>query len=388
MNHSNCPNCRKWIVLFSAACAVVFIQAIVLTVLVSRRGSDANTAIPMANQSASISPMPLTAPGELLLKYAGQGETANVESVLKKNPTLDVNRSRAEGNKTALYLACEKGYLDIVKLLLKQKADASVCDTAMGFGFAPLTIAARNGHLDVVKELLSSGIGIESRDDRNRTALWTAAANNRLDIVRFLCDANAEVNNSCSYGNVNWSPLEVAIYRNNIEVIKILLKHGKGIDLEKRDTMDNTILLNAVQKNKTELVRLLCEAGAKVNVYGNNRTPLTLAAQRGFVEVIRVLLKYGKGIDVEMRESGGWRATPLFYAAWSGHAEAVDVLCEAGADLNASCKYGIEWETPISVASIRGNEDVVKVLKKYEKERKRPKDSQQISRKKIENLLK
>ena len=101
MNHSNCPNCRKWIVLFSAVCAVVFIQAIVLTVLISRRGSDANTAIPIANQSASISPMQLTSPGELLLKYAEQGETANVESVLKQNPTLDVNRSRAEGNKTA-----------------------------------------------------------------------------------------------------------------------------------------------------------------------------------------------------------------------------------------------------------------------------------------------
>lgn len=386
MNHSNCPNCRKWIVLFFAACAVVFIQAIVLTVLISRRGSDANTAIPIANQSASISPMQLTSPGELLLKYAEQGETANVESVLKQNPTLDVNRSRAEGNKTALYLACEKGYLDIVKLLLKQKADASVCDTTMRMGFAPFTIAARNGHLDVIKELLSSGIGIESRDDRNRTALYTAVANNRLDIVRFLCNANAEVNNDC--GPMSWTPLRMAISINNIEAIKILLKHGKGIDLEKRDTMNNTILLNAVQNNNPELVRLLCEAGAKVNVYSNNSTPLTRAATKGFVEVIRVLLKYGKDIDVEMRERGGWKATPLFYAAWEGCTEAVEVLCKAGADLNASCKCGITMETPISIASERGHEDVVKVLKKYEKERHDEKESQESSRKKLEKLLK
>ena len=128
MNISNCPNCRKWIVLFSAACAVVFIQAIVLTVIISRCGSNANTAIPISNQSALVSPMPSGSPNELLLKYVEQGETAYVESVLKQNPSLDVNRPRAEGNRTALYLACEKGYSDIVKLLLERKADAMICD--------------------------------------------------------------------------------------------------------------------------------------------------------------------------------------------------------------------------------------------------------------------
>ena len=388
MNISNCPNCRKWIVLFSAACAVVFIQVIVLTVLISRRVSDENTAIPMAYQSASVSQMSSGTPNELLLKYAEQGEATYVESVLKQNPTLDVNRPRAEGNKTALYLACEKGYSDIVKLLLERDADAMICDDAR-VKCSALTVAARNGHVEVVNLLLAAGVDKESRDDRNRTALYAAAANNKPKVVQCLCEDKANVN---VYGLNKWTPLTCAVNDGYVEVIKVLLKNGNGVDLEMRDGIvgyNSTPLFHAVKKNQPEIVELLCKAGAKVNVYNNEGdTPLTKAAIKGYTEIVKTLLTYGKGIDVEMKPKSGWKATPLFYAAWGGHMEVVEALCKAGADLNASCKYGIEWETPISIATIQGHDNVVKVLKKYEKDRQEQKDARESSRKKIENLLK
>ena len=391
MNISNCPNCRKWIVLFSAACAVVFIQVIVLTVLISRRVSDENTAIPKAYQSASVGQMSSGTPNELLLKYAEQGEATYVESVLKQNPTLDVNRPRAEGNKTALYLACEKGYSDIVKLLLERKADAMICDAAPSslrdaMKYSALTVAARNGNVEVMKLLLSSGVDRESRDDASRTALWTAAANNKPNVVQCLCEAKANVN---AYGRNKETPLSIAVYRCYVEVVKTLLTYGEGIDLEICAGSQNlTPLFRAVKDNQPEIVELLCKAGAKVNVYSEDSTPLTKAASEGYTEIVKTLLTYGKGIDVEMKPKSGWKATPLFYAAYGGHTEVVEDLCKVGADLNAGCEYGIKWETPISIASIQGHEDVVKVLKKYEKERRNPKGSQESSRKKLENLLK
>lgn len=305
-------------------------------------------------------------PSGKLLMYAELGETSFVEKVLKENPTLDVNRSRAEGNKTALYLACEKGYSDIVKLLLERKADAMICDDAR-VNCSALTVAARNGHVEVVNLLLAAGVDKESRDDRNRTALYAAAANNKPKVVQCLCEDKANVN---VYGLNKWTPLTCAVNDGYVEVIKVLLKNGNGVDLEMRDGIravgyNLTPLFHAVKNNQPEIVELLCKAGAKVNVYNNEGdTPLTKAAYEGYTEVVKALLTYGRGIDLEMRDRGYHKATPLYLAALKNRAETVAVLCSAGANLAA--EGGPFHKTPINVASTQGNEDVVKVLQEYE----------------------
>ena len=357
---------KKWMMLFATSCTIIIIQFIVLIVLISQRGTGgANTSHVSSTGQAAVS-LPPGTPSELLLKYAEQGELSYVEAVLKQNPALDVNRPRTADNKTALYIACEKGYADIAKFLLGKKADASICDTGKvtirsGMQYSPLTIAAKNGHLAVVKVLLSSGVDIEARDDGDRTALYAAAAENKPDVVRFLCESNAKVNIVARHGS--WTPLKAAVHIGYTEVVKVLLKYGKGIDLEMR-IRNNTVLFDAVEGNKPDIVRLLCESNAKVNICGDADTPLTYAAKEGFIGVIKALLQYGKGIDLEMRCKCWFSAPPLYHAAIRGHTEAVAILCEAGADLNArDGKFG---NTPREAASIQGHKDTVKILEKYE----------------------
>jgi ankyrin repeat protein len=59
-------------------------------------------------------------------------------------------------------------------------------------------------------------------------------------------------------------------------------------------------------------------------------SPLRLAAQRGQVECIRILLQYNVGLD----EIGEGRITALAFAAGNGHAEICKILLEHGADPN------------------------------------------------------
>ena len=150
-----------------------------------------------------------------------------------------------------------------------------------------------------------------------------------------------------------------------------------------------TALFSAVEENKPDIVRLLCESNAKVNVFcDDSDTPLTIAAEKGFTEVIRVLLKYGKGIDLEKRCHCWYSAPPLYHAAIKGHVDAIAVLCEAGADLSArDGKFG---NTPLKAASTQGHEDAVKVLKKYEEEGARQKEGSIALKdgRKIEDLRK
>ena len=371
----SCLNVKS-LALFSAICVlIIIIQSIMLIVLFAQRTAGNNSGH-MANSILNANSNQTETPSEQFLKYIEQGEVSYVKEVLKQNPALDVNRPRAANNKTALYIACERGYADVAKFLLDKKADAGICDTEKGTlrsstKYSPLTIAARNGHLAVVKVLLSSGIDIEARDDGNRTALYAAAAGNKPDVVRFLCESNAKVNILARRNS--WSPLSAAIHEGYVEVVKTLLKYGKGIDLEMR-IEGKTVLYDAVKANRPDIVRLLCESNAKVNVFCNESdTPLTIAAEEGFIEVIRVLLKYGKGIDLEKRCHCWYSAPPLYHAAIKGHVDAIAVLCEAGADLSA--RSGRSGDTPLKAASTQGHEDAVKVLKKYESERERREQS-------------
>lgn len=296
----SCLNVKS-LALFSAICCVliIIIQSIMLIVLFAQR-TAVNNSGHMANSILNANSNQTETPSEQFLKYIEQGEVSYVKEVLKQNPALDVNRPRAADNKTALYIACERGYADVAKFLLDKKADASVCDTEKetirtSTKYSPLTIAARNGHLAVVKVLLSSGIDIEARDDCDRTALYAAAAGNKPDVVRFLCESNAKVNIQAR--NNHWTPLTAAAHNGYGEVVKALLKYGKGIDLEMRDGAEqHTPLFHAARENQAEVVKILCEAGANVNAdnshYAYEKTPLAVAKYRNHTKVVEILEEY------------------------------------------------------------------------------------------------
>jgi ankyrin repeat protein len=60
-------------------------------------------------------------------------------------------------------------------------------------------------------------------------------------------------------------------------------------------------------------------------------TPLYVAANNGYTDVVAVLVRAGAAVDQGAVDTG---ATPLCAAAQKGHADVVRVLLEAGADVN------------------------------------------------------
>ena len=62
---------------------------------------------------------------------------------------------------TPLALACEAGSTDVVKLLLKARADAN---QALRNGETPLMMAARTGRVPIMKLLLAQGAKVDARE--------------------------------------------------------------------------------------------------------------------------------------------------------------------------------------------------------------------------------
>ena len=82
--------------------------------------------------------------------------------------------------------------------------------------------------------------------------------------------------------------------------------------------------------------RRLIKAGADVNVINKyGVTPMFIASQNGYLEIVDLLLEAGADVNTAHKESG---LTPLWIAAQQGHSEIIRRLLKAGADVNATQK--------------------------------------------------
>ncbi len=116
----------------------------------------------------------------------------------------------------------------------------------------------------------------------------------RVDTVRALLQAGADVHSLDSYSGTG---LIRAADRGHVEVIRELLKTDIRIDHVNRlgwTALLEAILLGDGGPRHTEVVRLLVEAGANVNLAdGQGVTPLAHARKRGYSQIAAILQAAG-----------------------------------------------------------------------------------------------
>ena len=155
---------------------------------------------------------------------------------------------------TALTKACDKGYLDIVKVLLAAGADK---DKGSGSGNTPLIRAALKDHLKVVQVLLKAEAKVDTANKYGDTALIIAAHYGHIEVIEALLAAGANKDHADMYGN---TALISAAYYSRTQVVEALLK--AGADFKKVDKDGRTALRIATNSGHTEIVQLLQAAAA------------------------------------------------------------------------------------------------------------------------------
>ncbi|NXT66906.1 ANKR6 protein, partial [Chaetops frenatus] len=116
-------------------------------------------------------------------------------------------------------------------------------------------------------------------------------------------------------------------------------------------------LLVAAYKGQVENVVQLINRGAKVAVTKHGRTPLHLAAHKGHLHVVQVLLK--AGCDLDIQDDGD--QTALHRAAVVGNADIIATLIQEGCALDRQDKDG---NTALHEACWHGFSQSAKVLVK------------------------
>ena len=171
---------------------------------------------------------------------------------------------------------------------------------------SPLIAAAKAGDLILVRSLLlEQGVDKSETTNIGRTAMWHAAKNGHLEIVRLLLEQGADK----ELGGPDMTPLRVASAMGHLLVVQLLLE--QGADIEKADSFGRTALFSASTRGHSDVVRYLLEQGAnrdKTNIVG--WTPLHWAAFLSHLETAKLLMIYGA--DLDARTIGG--ELPINYA--------------------------------------------------------------------------
>jgi ankyrin repeat protein len=87
-----------------------------------------------------------------------------------------------------MHVACERGYVKVVKLLLEKRA---AMDTTVDDGKSPLHVAALKGHAEVVELLLQKGAHIDAQR-KGLTPLFLACERGHVKVVTVLLGAGAD----------------------------------------------------------------------------------------------------------------------------------------------------------------------------------------------------
>jgi len=138
----------------------------------------------------------------------------------------DVN-ARCYDNRTPLFVACRRGYVDVARLLLDHGADMNAQTVSE---MMPLHVASSNGHLGVAQLLLERGAALDAQTKRKDTPLCLASEFGHLEVVRLLLDHGADVH---IRGEKDRTPYQVATHHDHghHDVAQLLLEHGAKGDI-------------------------------------------------------------------------------------------------------------------------------------------------------------
>lgn len=298
-----------------------------------------------------------------------------------------INESNPNGF-TPLVLSAGKGHIEVVKFLLIVP-DIDINLWTQG-EVTPFSSACENGHLDIVKLLAGlPNIDLNIPDNEERTGFTMACVNNHLEIVQFLSTLNGIQISSQDFYRTSlencidvikflvklndrfdmndndlveegYTAFNIACIKGNLGCVQFLAT-VPGIDLNKEDYEGCSPFYNACSENNLEIVKFLATVpGIDLNQVDTAFcSPFNVACYYGNIEIIKFLISLGNRINFAQLDDQN--KTALNLACYMNKLEIVKLLVTGlpEFDVNIVDDNGL---TPFNTACYYGHIEIVKFL--------------------------
>ncbi len=191
---------------------------------------------------------------DLLEEYIITGNAIELHALLNSNPKLAIQKTSQQIS--PLLLCCYYKKPELADIIIKYVSDISIFE------------AAAIGRNDFVISALSDNAGLVH-----------------------------------GFSEDGFTPLNLAAYFGNEDVIRTLLLNGADPNIPSRNVFNVYPIHYAVASNYTMIAKMLIESGADINVVQKSgATPLHSAAHNGNIELLIVLLEAGAIVDAKMED--------------------------------------------------------------------------------------
>merc|ERR1712034_268770 len=168
---------------------------------------------------------------------------------------------------------------------------------------------------------MTENINLQTKN--GESALSIAAKHGFSNLVQFLISKGA---NKEYFNSQHHTPLSLAVSHNNLKVVQVLFEQWISPNSHQEPYLHLSPIFNVKSR---EIAQLLVDNDAMTGgLYNNkNQTPLTVACQNGFLDVVEFFLDDGLNIN-HLDEDN---KTPLFYAFENKHHDVANLLISKGA---------------------------------------------------------
>lgn len=184
-----------------------------------------------------------------ILKKIERRELGTIEELLEKgmDPNLHV------GGEPLLIIATKRGDLELVKLLIKYKANTDIKIMSVT---TPFFIALQDGKMEIAKELYENGADIENPDGDGTSDLMYFADEENFQAVKFLLSCGADINFEDKYG---YSALSLVVKNERLEMAEFLIENGAEVNTKRSmvewvlENDDSEEIIEFFKKHKNKL---------------------------------------------------------------------------------------------------------------------------------------
>jgi ankyrin repeat protein len=265
-------------------------------------------------------------PIEKFIEMATEGNIAEITRAIEIG--IEIDELGAKGH-TALMVAAYYGHRSVVNALLAAGADPNLLsdDNGLGAGMTALMLAAgsffASNRQQIAKLLIAGGADVNQRGVGGKTAIFYAAlaGSGYQDCVETLIAAGADLDLHNDRGHTVLTSVATA---ENYSMLNLLMQAGASTE-----GLASIQLIQAAAGGNINRVRALLTTS--VNLDLDRGAAIGNAAAAGHTQIVELLIQ--AGANVNLTDKLGF--SPIASAAYSGYSEIVNLLIEAGADIQA-----------------------------------------------------
>lgn len=274
-----------------------------------------------------------------------------------------------------IYRALSSGSLELLRLLLNAGVRPTAAEyAAHGCPFQAIIHSAAS--LELCEILFNHGILPSSQPSpimrvafnpphgvMMQTALQSAAAHNRGDLVKLMVSRGFDIN-AAGNEKAGATALQLSLMAECFEMAELLMSEGADINAPPSSYNGRTCLQIVAAEGNLGWVKLLARRGAGVNAEPRGDRPvagtaLQLAVAGGHIETVKYLVDHGADVNASPAPARG--ATALQFAAMHGFLAIAEFLIGQGADPGAMPAKE-DGRTALEGAAEHGLMDMVQLL--------------------------